>query len=320
MTKIRADRAAGGANPHLRQPDVELIVTTIFDEITDALARGDRVELRGFGAFSTKERDPRTGRNPRTGEAVEVSAKSVPYFKPGKELRERINKARRRAGARRGARAGLNALVWSSCRWRWCWCCSRCPTATWSRCGSGPSTWPGRRRSAVAVLVPAALAFLLGRGDRVAVGPAGAPQRGWSAQRRAAAAAAGDRPPARAGEVRRGADCGRGRIEVLTVIGKPAGVARRAASSPRSTPRDLARAEALAARAAPRRCGVLKVGLELFCAAGAPAVRPSRAHAPVFLDLKLHDIPNTVAGRACASLLPLRPAMADAACRRRRRR
>ena len=78
-------------NPHLTIKDVERIVATIFDEITDALAEGRRVELRGFGAFSTRARDPRTGRNPRTGAAVKVDAKKVPYFKPGKELRERLN-------------------------------------------------------------------------------------------------------------------------------------------------------------------------------------------------------------------------------------
>ena len=78
-------------NPHLYQRDVERIVTTIFDEIAAALARGDRVELRGFGAFSVKHRDSRVGRNPRTGEAVQVAAKRVPYFKTGKQLREMIN-------------------------------------------------------------------------------------------------------------------------------------------------------------------------------------------------------------------------------------
>ncbi|OYW15473.1 MAG: integration host factor subunit beta [Sphingomonadales bacterium 12-62-5] len=78
-------------NPHLTIKDVERIVATIFDAITDALAQGRRVELRGFGAFSTRARDPRTGRNPRTGAAVKVDAKKVPYFKPGKELRERLN-------------------------------------------------------------------------------------------------------------------------------------------------------------------------------------------------------------------------------------
>ncbi len=76
MTKSELIAHLAGANPHLRQPDVELIVTTIFDEITAALARGDRVELRGFGAFSTKARDPRTGRNPRTGEARRAAVRA----------------------------------------------------------------------------------------------------------------------------------------------------------------------------------------------------------------------------------------------------
>ena len=77
--------------PDLYQRDVERIVSTVFEEITEALARGDRVELRGFGAFSVKIRDARIGRNPRTGEAVEVPEKTVPFFKAGKELRERMN-------------------------------------------------------------------------------------------------------------------------------------------------------------------------------------------------------------------------------------
>ena len=78
-------------NPHLYQRDIERIVATIFDEISAALARGDRVELRGFGAFSVKRRPARTGRNPRTGNAVQVAEKHVPFFKTGKELRERLN-------------------------------------------------------------------------------------------------------------------------------------------------------------------------------------------------------------------------------------
>jgi integration host factor subunit beta len=78
-------------NPHLYQRDVERIVNTIFDEVTDAMARGDRVELRGFGAFSVKKRDARVGRNPRTGETVEVEEKHVPFFKTGKLLRDRLN-------------------------------------------------------------------------------------------------------------------------------------------------------------------------------------------------------------------------------------
>ena len=80
-------------NPHLTVRDVERIVGTIFDEIAGALARGDRVELRGFGAFSVKRRDPRQGRNPRTGESVAVEGKSVPFFKTGKQLRQRLNGA-----------------------------------------------------------------------------------------------------------------------------------------------------------------------------------------------------------------------------------
>ncbi|MTH78769.1 integration host factor subunit beta [Paracoccus aestuariivivens] len=78
-------------NPHLFQRDVERIVNTVFEEIIDAMSRGDRVELRGFGAFSVKERDARQGRNPRTGESVSVDQKHVPFFKTGKLLRERLN-------------------------------------------------------------------------------------------------------------------------------------------------------------------------------------------------------------------------------------
>jgi integration host factor subunit beta len=91
MTKSELIQRLAEANPHLYLRDVERIVTTIFDEITDALADGDRVELRGFGAFSVKERGARTGRNPRTGDAVDVPAKYVPYFKTGKQLREKLN-------------------------------------------------------------------------------------------------------------------------------------------------------------------------------------------------------------------------------------
>lgn len=78
-------------NPHLYQRDVERIVNTIFDEVTAAMARGDRVELRGFGAFSVKQRDARVGRNPRTGATVQVEEKHVPFFKTGKLLRDRLN-------------------------------------------------------------------------------------------------------------------------------------------------------------------------------------------------------------------------------------
>jgi integration host factor subunit beta len=78
-------------NPHLYQRDVEKIVSTVFDEIIDAIASGSRVELRGFGAFSVKKRDARTGRNPRTGASVQVDEKHVPFFKTGKLLRDRLN-------------------------------------------------------------------------------------------------------------------------------------------------------------------------------------------------------------------------------------
>lgn len=91
MTKSELIARLAAANPHLYQRDIERIVTTIFDEITDALANGDRVELRGFGAFSVKQRGARVGRNPRTGDAVEVSEKFIPYFKTGKQLREKLN-------------------------------------------------------------------------------------------------------------------------------------------------------------------------------------------------------------------------------------
>lgn len=93
LTMIKSELIAKlvDANPHLYQRDVERIVNTIFEEITNTLADGNRVELRGFGAFSVKHRPSRIGRNPRTGQAVDVPAKSVPYFKTGKDLREKLN-------------------------------------------------------------------------------------------------------------------------------------------------------------------------------------------------------------------------------------
>lgn len=94
MTKSELIAGLAADNPHLRGADVETIVSTIFDEITAALSKGSRVELRGFGAFTVKRREARTGRNPRTGEAVPVDEKSVPFFKAGKELRERVNAAK----------------------------------------------------------------------------------------------------------------------------------------------------------------------------------------------------------------------------------
>ncbi len=78
-------------HPDLAVSEVERIVACVFDAITARLAAGGRVELRGFGTFTTRARDARTGRNPRTGEPVDVEAKRVPYFKPGKEMRARLN-------------------------------------------------------------------------------------------------------------------------------------------------------------------------------------------------------------------------------------
>lgn len=91
MIKSELVQRIAAANPHLYQRDVENIVNAILDEITAALARGDRVEMRGFGAFSVKNRPQRTGRNPRTGEPVDVDEKFVPFFKTGKEMRVRLN-------------------------------------------------------------------------------------------------------------------------------------------------------------------------------------------------------------------------------------
>ena len=92
MTKSELIAELAVNNPHLRGADVDLIVATIFDQITGALSRGERVELRGFGAFTVKHRAARQGRNPRTGDTVFVEDKFVPFFKTGKELRERLNR------------------------------------------------------------------------------------------------------------------------------------------------------------------------------------------------------------------------------------
>jgi integration host factor subunit beta len=91
MIRSELLQALARENPDLRAEEVEQVVDTFFDEIGKRLAEGGRVELRGFGAFSTRERGARKGRNPRTGEAVEVPEKKVPYFKPGKEMRRVVN-------------------------------------------------------------------------------------------------------------------------------------------------------------------------------------------------------------------------------------
>ena len=109
MTRAELIAELAASNPHLRQADAELIVATIFDQITAALARGERVELRGFGAFTVKQRSARIGRNPRTGETVQVGEKTMPFFKAGKEMRDRLNrggmKPRRHDCASAGSRA-----------------------------------------------------------------------------------------------------------------------------------------------------------------------------------------------------------------------
>jgi integration host factor subunit beta len=91
MTKSDLIKRLAEANPHLYLRDIERIVSTVFEEVAEALVRGDRVELRGFGAFSVRQRGSRVGRNPRTGDEVRVPDKVVPYFKTGKDLRQRLN-------------------------------------------------------------------------------------------------------------------------------------------------------------------------------------------------------------------------------------
>ena len=91
MIKSELVQKIADKNPHLYHRDVERIVNRVFDEIITSMKDGHRVELRGFGAFSVKERQARTGRNPRTGAAVDVTEKRVPFFKTGKELRQRLN-------------------------------------------------------------------------------------------------------------------------------------------------------------------------------------------------------------------------------------
>ena len=93
MTKSELIARLAELNPSLYHRDLEQLVNTVFDTITEALENGDRVELRGFGAFSLRERKARVGRNPRTGESVQVDAKTIPFFQMGKGMRERLNKS-----------------------------------------------------------------------------------------------------------------------------------------------------------------------------------------------------------------------------------
>ena len=91
MTKSELIARIAELNPHLYQSDAEKIVSAVFDAIADSLAKGHRIELRGFGVFSVRSRNARAGRNPRTGEKVRVEAKNVPFFKAGKKLKDRLN-------------------------------------------------------------------------------------------------------------------------------------------------------------------------------------------------------------------------------------
>jgi integration host factor subunit beta len=92
MKKSELIECISSQNPHLFQRDVEKVVNAILDEMVEARRRGDRVELRGFGAFSAKLREARQGRNPRTGAAVAVAKRAIPFFKSGKEMRARLNR------------------------------------------------------------------------------------------------------------------------------------------------------------------------------------------------------------------------------------
>jgi integration host factor subunit beta len=108
MTKSELILALSGRQTHLAQPDVELAVKSVIDQMADSLATGERIEVRGFGSFSLHFRPPRMGRNPKTGDVVALSGKYVPHFKPGKELRERVN-ASAQAPAGKSARSKVAA-------------------------------------------------------------------------------------------------------------------------------------------------------------------------------------------------------------------
>jgi len=94
VTKSELIEALAGQLPHLVYKDVELAVNCVIEQMSETLASGDRIEIRGFGSFSLHHRAPRMGRNPKTGEAVSLTAKYVPHFKPGKELRDRVDASR----------------------------------------------------------------------------------------------------------------------------------------------------------------------------------------------------------------------------------
>lgn len=99
MTKSELIELIGKSQQHLAQRDVELAVKTLLEQMSEALAGGERIEVRGFGSFSLHHRPPRIGRNPKTGEPVSLPGKHVPHFKPGKQMRERVDEGREREEA-----------------------------------------------------------------------------------------------------------------------------------------------------------------------------------------------------------------------------
>ena len=112
MTKSGLIEAVAERTPHISKKDTEIVVNTIFDSMTEALRRSDRIEIRGFGSFQVKIREAREGRNPKTGEEVKIPAKRTPFFKVGKELKERIDatgRAEREAAARMGEQSGTGS-------------------------------------------------------------------------------------------------------------------------------------------------------------------------------------------------------------------
>ncbi|MEB2346402.1 MAG: integration host factor subunit beta [Deltaproteobacteria bacterium] len=99
MTKSGLIEQVAERTPHISKKDTEVVVNTIFDAMTDALRRGERIEIRGFGSFQVKVREARDGRNPKTGEMVNIPAKRTPFFKVGKELKEMVDRAPAGGGA-----------------------------------------------------------------------------------------------------------------------------------------------------------------------------------------------------------------------------
>ncbi|MCR4287559.1 MAG: integration host factor subunit beta [Deltaproteobacteria bacterium] len=92
MTKSELIEAVAAKVGNFSRKDVEVVIDTLFNSMTESLSKGQKVEIRGFGSFKIKKREPRQGRNPKTGENISIQAKKVPFFKAGKEIRERINK------------------------------------------------------------------------------------------------------------------------------------------------------------------------------------------------------------------------------------